>query len=45
MAFWSGQSVVWQVYAYKYDQRIVVRAGTQTEAWEAASDRARNVVG
>ena len=44
MAFLSGHSIVWQVYAHKYDQSILVRAGTQTEAWEAALDQARKVV-
>jgi len=44
MAFWSGHSMVWQVYAHKCDHRILVRAGTQTKAWETALDQARKVV-
>lgn len=44
MAFWAGHSMAWQVYAHKCDQRTLVRAGTQTEACEAALDQARKVV-
>jgi hypothetical protein len=43
MAFNDGREVVWQVFAPRGDQRIVVRAPTQGAAWLAAAEQAQIV--
>ncbi|HEX3999418.1 MAG TPA: hypothetical protein VHX65_12780 [Pirellulales bacterium] len=44
MAFNDGRAVVWQVFAHRGDQRIVVRAPRQGEAWAAATRQAMKVI-
>lgn len=43
LSFNNGERLVWQVYAYRGDQRIVARASTQSEAWWLAAKQARDV--
>jgi hypothetical protein len=41
LAFRCGESVVWQFYGVRGEQRIVVRGHGQTEVWAAALRQAR----
>ncbi len=40
LAFDEGNGLVWQVFAHNGEQKILVRAASQADAWSAAADQA-----